>query len=97
MRNQLAVVKSAEYSSIKSRFDTLHARQAEVLGALGPAVLREALEDAVSEADAASSALATAFLGGSLAAEGFVEQYVEARTRHHTLDLKRQAAEQAVL
>jgi len=56
-------------------------------------MFRERLEDAVSEADATSSALSAAFLGGQLPLEHFVEQYVELRTRHHALDLKRQAAE----
>ncbi|KAI8466106.1 MAG: hypothetical protein J3K34DRAFT_434742 [Monoraphidium minutum] len=92
-RNQLAVVRSSEYQVIRARFDELLARQAAVARLLGGPVFRERLEDAVSEADAASGAVSSAFLGGQLPLEAFVEQYVEARSRHHALDLKRQAAE----
>jgi hypothetical protein len=63
---------------------------------LGGPLFRERLEDAVSEADAASSAVSTAFLLGQVPLDQFVEQYVELRARHHALDLKRQAAEQVL-
>lgn len=92
-RNQLAVVRSSEYQVIRARFDELMARQAAVAKLLGGPVFRERLEDAVSEADAASSALSTAFLGGQVPLDQFVDEYVELRARHHVLDLKRQAAE----
>ncbi|GBF95927.1 hypothetical protein Rsub_08050 [Raphidocelis subcapitata] len=92
-RNQLAVVRSSEYQAIRARFDELLARQAKVSKVLGGPLFRERLEDAVSEADAASAALGAAFLAGQLPLEQFLEQYVDARARHHALDLKRQAAE----
>lgn len=60
---------------------------------LGGATFRERLEDAVSAADAASGELSSAFLGGSMGLDAFVDAYVDARTRHHGLDLKLQAAE----
>ena len=84
---------AARAQVIRARFDELLARQAAVAKLLGGARFRERLEDAVSEADAASSAVSTAFLTGQLPLDQFVEQYVELRSRHHALDLKRQAAE----
>jgi hypothetical protein len=95
-RNQLAVVRGSEYSSIKARLDALLKRQAAVAAVLGGAKFRERLEDAVSEADAASSALSAAFLDGTLPLDAFVDQYLGARARYHALDLKRQAAEVAL-
>jgi len=93
VRNQLAVVRSSEYTLIKARFDELLQRQRKVTGALSPLLWKEKLEDAVSEADAASGTLASSFLAGEALLEDFLRQYVEVRTRHHVLDLKRQAAE----
>ncbi|KIZ07730.1 subunit of the ESCRT-I complex [Monoraphidium neglectum] len=95
-RNQLAIVRSSEYQVIRARFDELLARQSSVSKVLGGPLFRERLEDAVSEADAASSAVSTAFLLGQVPLDQFVEQYVELRARHHALDLKRQAAEQVL-
>ena len=94
VRNQLAVVKSSEYTLIKSRFDELYERQQRVLAALGGVVWREKLEEGVSAADSASAAVKADFLRGDLQLEEFVRQHVELRTQHHVLDLKRQAAEQ---
>ena len=82
--------------SIRARFDELLARQAKVARVLGGPQFRERLENAVSKADSSSAALSAAFLAGKLPLEVFTEQYIEARTRHHTLDLKRQAAEQVL-
>ena len=82
--------------AIRARFDALLARQAAVASVLGAPRFRERLEDAVCAADAGSSALSAAFLGGDLPLEGFVEQYVAARAQHHALDLKRVAAEHAL-
>jgi hypothetical protein len=79
--------------SIRDRFDQLLARQAKVNAVLGGPLFRERLEDAVSAADAASTAISAAFLAGSLPIDQFAEQYVAARATHHALDLKRQAAE----
>lgn len=79
--------------AIRARFDHLLARQARVASVLGSATFRERLEDAVSAADAASSELSGAFLGGGMGLDAFVEAYIDARTRHHALDLKLQAAE----
>uniref|UniRef100_A0A383VSW4 VPS37 C-terminal domain-containing protein n=1 Tax=Tetradesmus obliquus TaxID=3088 RepID=A0A383VSW4_TETOB len=92
-RNQLAVVRGSEYTLIKSRFDELYARQARVLSTMGGVVWREKLEEAVSAADSASSALAADFMAGDVALEEFVQQHLELRMQHHVLDLKRQAAE----
>jgi hypothetical protein len=94
VRNQLAVVRSSEYSLISARFDALLKRQTTVTSALAPHLWREKLEDAVSEADAASSAVASRFLAGALPLDQFVLEYVELRAKHHVVDLKRQAAEQ---
>lgn len=93
MRNQLAVVRSSEYTLIKSRFDELHSRQAKVVSTMGGVVWREKLEEAVSAADSASAALTADFLRSDVPLEDFVSQHVELRTQHHVLDLKRQAAE----
>lgn len=60
---------------------------------MGSVVWREKLEEAVSAADATSSALVTDFLSGDVPLEQFVKQHVDLRTNHHVLDLKRQAAE----
>ena len=60
---------------------------------MGSVVWREKLEEAVSAADAASSALVADFMSGDTTLEQFVKQHVEQRTQHHVLDLKRQAAE----
>lgn len=92
-RNQLAVVRSSEYTLIKSRFDELYERQSKVVSTLGGVVWREKLEEAVSAADTASAAVANDFMSGDLLLEQFVRQHVELRTQHHVLDLKRQAAE----
>lgn len=94
VQNQLAIVKSSEYTLIKSSFDELYGRQSKVLGAMGGVVWREKLEEAVSAADSASGALKADFLSGQLPLEEFVRQHLAARTQHHVLDLKRQAAEQ---
>eukprot|EP00877_Chromochloris_zofingiensis_P009383 jgi/Chrzof1/4699/Cz14g23090.t1 len=93
VRNQLAVVKSSEYILIKQHFDELHARQKAVLDKLGTIVFKERLEDAVSESDASSNALSTAYLEGQVPLDQFLNEYVEHRTRHHVTDLKRQAAD----
>jgi hypothetical protein len=92
-RNQLAVVRGSEYTLIKSRFDELYARQARVLSTMGGVVWREKLEEAVSAADSASSALTADFMAGDVGLEEFVNQHLELRMQHHVLDLKRQAAE----
>jgi hypothetical protein len=94
VRNQLAVVKSSEYTLIKSRFDELYERQQKVLSTVGGTVWREKLEEAVSAADSASAAVKADFLAGDMLLEDFVRRHVELRTKHHVLDLKRQAAEQ---
>lgn len=93
-RNQLAVVRSSEYTLIKSRFDELYERQAKVLSTLGGVVWREKLEEAVSAADSASAAVAGDFMNGDMSLDDFVKQHLELRMQHHILDLKRQAAEQ---
>eukprot|EP00878_Enallax_costatus_P042857 GHUV01050356.1.p1 GENE.GHUV01050356.1~~GHUV01050356.1.p1 ORF type:complete len:137 (+),score=43.48 GHUV01050356.1:714-1124(+) len=93
-RNQLAVVRSSEYTLIKSRFDELYERQTKVVSTLGGVVWREKLEEAVSAADSASAAVANDFMAGGMSLDDFVKQHVELRTQHHVLDLKRQAAEQ---
>jgi hypothetical protein len=93
VRNQLAVVRGSEYTLIKSRFDELYARQARVLSTVGGVVWREKLEEAVSAADSAASALTADFMSGDVALEEFVNQHLELRMQHHALDLKRQAAE----
>lgn len=93
VRNQLAVVRSSEYTLIKSRFDELLTRQQKVLSTMGSVVWREKLEEAVSATDAASSALVSDFMAGDTTLEQFIKQHVEQRTQHHVLDLKRQAAE----
>lgn len=93
-RNQLAVVRSSEYTLIKSRFDELYERQTKVLSTLGSVVWREKLEEAVSAADSASGAVASDFMNGDMSLDDFVKKHVELRTQHHVLDLKRQAAEQ---
>lgn len=93
-RNQLAVVRSSEYTLIKSRFDELYERQAKVLSTLGGVVWREKLEEAVSAADSQSAAVAADFMNGDVSLDQFIKQHVELRTQHHILDLKRQAAEQ---
>ena len=94
VRNQLAVVRSSEYLLISSRFDALLQRQTGTVAALAPNVWRQKLEDAVSELDAASSSMASAFLAGGAPLDQFLLEYVALRTKHHMLDLKRQAAEQ---
>eukprot|EP00775_Hariotina_reticulata_P011542 gene11542-11685_t len=94
VRNQLAVVKSSEYTLIKSRFDELYDRQQKVMSTVGGTVWREKLEEAVSAADSASAAVKADFLAGDMSLEDFVRRHVELRTKHHILDLKRQAAEQ---
>jgi hypothetical protein len=93
VRNQLAVVRGSEYTLIKSRFDELYGRQARVLSTMGGVVWREKLEEAVSAADSAASALTADFISGDVALEDFVNQHLELRMQHHALDLKRQAAE----
>lgn len=65
----------------------------QVLNTMGGVVWREKLEEAVSAADASSSALVSDFMAGDVPLEGFVSKHVEQRIQHHVLDLKRQAAE----
>jgi ESCRT-I complex subunit VPS37 len=93
VRNQLAIVRSSEYTLIKSRFDELLSRQQKVLSTMGSVVWREKLEEAVSAADAASSALTADFMSGSVTLDQFIQKHVDMRINHHSLDLKRQAAE----
>ncbi len=40
VRNQLAVVKSSEYTAIRARFNELHGRQDAVVGKLGGLVFK---------------------------------------------------------
>jgi hypothetical protein len=47
-----------------------------------------------TQADAASSSVASRFLAGALPLDQFVLEYTELRAKHHVVDLKRQAAEQ---
>lgn len=93
VRNQLAIVRSSEYTLIKSRFDELLSRQQKVLSTMGSVVWREKLEEAVSAADATSSALVSDFMSGDVPLDQFVQKHVDMRVDHHVLDLKRQAAE----
>jgi len=79
VRNQLAVVKSSEYTLIKSRFDELYERQQKVLSTVGGTVWREKLEEAVSAADSASAAVKADFLAGDMLLEDFVRRHVELR------------------
>lgn len=60
---------------------------------MGSVVWREKLEEAVSAADAASSALTADFMSGSVTLDQFIQKHVDMRINHHALDLKRQAAE----
>lgn len=60
---------------------------------MGSVVWREKLEEAVSAADAASSALVSDYMSGDVVLDQFVQKHVEQRIQHHVLDLKRQAAE----
>jgi hypothetical protein len=48
------------------------------------------------QADEKTSGLADAYYAGQLPLDQFVEQYTQRRTEFHVLDLKRQAAEQAL-
>lgn len=66
---------------------------AQVLSTMGSVVWREKLEEAVSAADAASSALVSDFMSGNVPLDQFVQKHVDMRLTHHVLDLKRQAAE----
>lgn len=65
----------------------------QVLSTMGSVVWREKLEEAVSAADAASSALVSDFMSGAVPLEQFIQKHVDMRLNHHALDLKRQAAE----
>ena len=47
--NNLAVVKSSEYSLAKQQFDSLYNRQQEILSQMGTSVIKSKLEDAVVE------------------------------------------------
>jgi hypothetical protein len=60
---------------------------------MGSVVWREKLEEAVSAADAASSALVADFMSNDVPLDQFVQKHVDMRLNHHALDLKRQAAE----
>lgn len=92
-KNQLAIVKSSEYSLAKQQFDALYARHQKVMSKLGSGAFKERLENAVSEVDNASNALVASYLGRKMPVEQFVEEYSALRVRYNTLDLKRQAAE----
>lgn len=65
----------------------------QVLSTMGSVVWREKLEEAVSAADATSSALVSDFMSGDVPLDQFVQKHVDMRVNHHVLDLKRQAAE----
>ena len=65
----------------------------QVQSTMGSVVWREKLEEAVSAADAASSALVSDFMAGSVPLDQFIQKHVDMQLNHHALDLKRQAAE----
>ncbi|CAK0784324.1 hypothetical protein CVIRNUC_007528 [Coccomyxa viridis] len=96
LRNQIAIIRSSEYAAAKEGFDQKYKRQQAVLRPLQPSVLIESLSKAAAKADEDSDALYDRFSSGGVAVDGFVAQYVRARTLYHQRELKCQAAQQTL-
>ena len=88
--------RSSEYAAAKESFDQKYKRQQAVLRPLQPSVLIESLSKAAAKADEESDALYDRFSSGEVAVDGFVAQYVRARTLYHQRELKCQAAQQTL-
>lgn len=92
----ISLCRSSEYAAAKEGFDQKYKRQQAVLRPLQPSVLIESLSKAAAKADEDSDALYDRFSSGGVAVDGFVAQYVRARTLYHQRELKCQAAQQTL-
>lgn len=96
VRNQLAVIRSADCEGSVAQFNARRERVQAMMAPVAPGVLVANLQAAAQETDAESEQVVRRFITGQLPVDDFVGQYGDLRTLFHKRDLTRQAATQSM-
>lgn len=95
IRNQVAVIRSADYAGAADEFRQRRAKIEDLVSRITPASLMTKLQEAAQQAELESERLVKEFMGGAMPVEEFVGGYGDLRALYHKRDLKRKAAMQS--
>lgn len=92
IRNQVAVIRGADYTGEAESFNELRQRIGDMVARVRPDVMVAKLQEVAQHVEGEAEAEVKRFMGGDRPVDEFVDRYGQLRTSYHKYDLKRQAA-----